>query len=117
VTIINSQIMSMSENFMIFLTYSSFLQLVTMWKAAAGQKPPIAGAKPVLAPKPVNVAAKDPDDWDTDPDFVNDVSEKEQRWGAKTVADSGHVGSVNINKLRQEVTHFSHSHFVFNAYT
>ena len=27
----------------------------------------------------------DDDDWDTDADFVNDVSEKEQRWGAKTV--------------------------------
>ena len=23
------------------------------------------------------------DDWDTDPDFVNDVSEKQQRWGNK----------------------------------
>lgn len=30
------------------------------------------------------------DDWETDPDFVNDVSEKEQRWGAKTVKGSGH---------------------------
>jgi cortactin len=25
------------------------------------------------------------DDWDTDPDFVNDVSEKQQRWGNKGV--------------------------------
>ena len=32
-----------------------------------------------------DVGGDDDDDWDTDADFVNDVSEKEQRWGAKTV--------------------------------
>uniref|UniRef100_A0A3Q2DFL6 Cortactin n=1 Tax=Cyprinodon variegatus TaxID=28743 RepID=A0A3Q2DFL6_CYPVA len=48
-----------------------------MWKAAAGQN--------------IKVAVDDGgDDWETDPDFENDVSEKEQRWGAKTVAGSGH---------------------------
>lgn len=49
-----------------------------MWKASAGHT--------------VSVTQDDggADDWETDPDFVNDVSEKEQRWGAKTVQGSGH---------------------------
>ncbi|KAH7932940.1 hypothetical protein HPB49_005239 [Dermacentor silvarum] len=45
------------------------------------------------------------DDWETDPDFVNDVTEEEQRWGSKTVEGSGHVAdAVNINELREQVT-------------
>ncbi|XP_044539339.1 src substrate protein p85-like [Gracilinanus agilis] len=49
-----------------------------MWKASAGHS--------------ISVSQDDggADDWETDPDFVNDVSEKEQRWGAKTVQGSGH---------------------------
>uniref|UniRef100_A0A224YUV4 Cortactin n=1 Tax=Rhipicephalus zambeziensis TaxID=60191 RepID=A0A224YUV4_9ACAR len=44
------------------------------------------------------------DDWETDPDFVNDVTEEEQRWGSKTVEGSGHVTeSVNIAELREQV--------------
>lgn len=43
------------------------------------------------------------DDWETDADFVNDVTEKDSRWGAKTVAGSGHQGSVSLEALRQEV--------------
>uniref|UniRef100_A0A8C1X2Q1 Cortactin n=1 Tax=Cyprinus carpio TaxID=7962 RepID=A0A8C1X2Q1_CYPCA len=62
-----------------------------MWKAAAGQS--------------VSVAEDDGgDDWETDPDFENDVSEKEQRWGAKTVAGSGHQEHINIHKLRERVS-------------
>ncbi|XP_042265522.1 src substrate cortactin-like isoform X4 [Thunnus maccoyii] len=62
-----------------------------MWKAAAGQS--------------VNVAVDDGgDDWETDPDFENDVSEKEQRWGAKTVAGSGHQEHINIHRLRETVS-------------
>lgn len=40
-----------------------------MWKAAVGRD--------------VNVDASptNDDDWETDPNFVNDVSEQEQRWG------------------------------------
>ncbi|KAK2565317.1 Src substrate cortactin [Acropora cervicornis] len=45
----------------------------------------------------------DDDDWETDPDFVNDVSEQEQRWGAKTVEGSGHHESISINDLRKGV--------------
>lgn len=37
-----------------------------MWKAATNVK----------APEPAEA-----DDWETDPDYVNDVSEQEQRWG------------------------------------
>nr|XP_045003488.1 hematopoietic lineage cell-specific protein [Jaculus jaculus] len=44
------------------------------------------------------------DDWDTDPDFVNDISEKEQRWGAKTVAGSGRTEHINIHQLRSKVS-------------
>ncbi|XP_042564022.1 src substrate cortactin isoform X5 [Clupea harengus] len=62
-----------------------------MWKAAAGQS--------------VKVAVDDGgDDWETDPDFENDVSEKEQRWGAKTVEGSGHQEHINIHDLRNKVS-------------
>ncbi|PNJ63821.1 HCLS1 isoform 2 [Pongo abelii] len=37
------------------------------------------------------------DDWDTDPDFVNDISEKEQRWGAKTIEGSGRTEHIKID--------------------
>lgn len=36
----------------------------------------------------------DDDDWETDPDFVNDVTEEEQRWGAKTIAGSGRTAGA-----------------------
>lgn len=52
-----------------------------MWKASAGH----------------NVALQnkaDDDDWETDPDFVNDVTEEEQRWGAKTIAGSGRTAGA-----------------------
>ncbi|CDW51776.1 src substrate cortactin; repeat in hs cortactin [Trichuris trichiura] len=42
------------------------------------------------------------DDWDTDPDFVNDVSEKESRWGSKTVEGSGLQGAIDLEKVRQD---------------
>lgn len=62
-----------------------------MWRAAAGQS--------------VNVAVEEgADDWETDPDFENDVSEKEQRWGAKTVEGSGHQEHIDIHRLRETVS-------------
>ncbi|NXW10741.1 SRC8 protein, partial [Fregetta grallaria] len=61
-----------------------------MWKATVGHT--------------VSVNQDDgADDWETDPDFVNDVSEKEQRWGAKTVKGSGHQEHINIHQLRENV--------------
>uniref|UniRef100_A0A3B5QAN6 Hematopoietic cell-specific Lyn substrate 1 n=1 Tax=Xiphophorus maculatus TaxID=8083 RepID=A0A3B5QAN6_XIPMA len=47
-----------------------------MWKSVVGHD--------------VNVkVAAEGDDWETDPDFENDVSEQEQRWGAKSIEGSG----------------------------
>uniref|UniRef100_A0AAX7VV15 SH3 domain-containing protein n=1 Tax=Astatotilapia calliptera TaxID=8154 RepID=A0AAX7VV15_ASTCA len=67
------------------------IRFTNMWKAAAGQS--------------VNVSVDDGgDDWETDPDFENDVSEKEQRWGAKTVAGSGHQEHIDIHRLRETVS-------------
>lgn len=62
-----------------------------MWRAAAGQN--------------VSMSNDDGgDDWETDPDFENDVSEKEQRWGAKTVLGSGHQEHIDIHRLRETVS-------------
>ncbi|VDM54779.1 unnamed protein product [Angiostrongylus costaricensis] len=63
---------------------------MSLWRATIG-------AKPSVPPKP----EKD-DEWETDPDFVNDISEKASRWGAKTVEGSGHQEHFNMNDLRQE---------------
>ncbi|XP_070383421.1 src substrate cortactin [Dermacentor albipictus] len=65
---------------------------MSTWKAAVGTD--------------LKVQSQDvDDDWETDPDFVNDVTEEEQRWGSKTVEGSGHVAdAVNINELREQVT-------------
>ncbi|XP_076845244.1 src substrate cortactin isoform X4 [Brachyhypopomus gauderio] len=62
-----------------------------MWKAASGRSVSVT----------VDEGA---DDWETDPDFENDVTEKEQRWGAKTVEGSGHQEHINIHKLREKVS-------------
>ncbi|CAM4487235.1 unnamed protein product [Lepidochelys olivacea] len=62
-----------------------------MWKAAVGH----------------NVAVKEEsqgDDWDTDPDFVNNISERDQRWGAKTIEGSGRAEHINIHQLRSKVS-------------
>ncbi|CAF4840892.1 unnamed protein product [Pieris macdunnoughi] len=55
-----------------------------MWKAATD----------VVAPPPAEA-----DDWETDPDFVNDVTEQEQRWGP----GGRHVEAIDMAKLREEV--------------
>lgn len=63
-----------------------------MWKATAGlplDKNHIPGVE----------AAAD-DDWETDPDFINDVSEQEQRWGSKTIEGSGRTaGAIKLVSL------------------
>jgi len=52
-----------------------------MWKASAGHQ--------------INQAPQaDDDDWDTDPNFVNDITEEEQRWGSKTIEGSGRTGGA-----------------------
>lgn len=70
------------------------------------------GTKPPPPPKPV----LEDDDWETDPDFLvyrhflnwfmnfqNNLSEKERRWGAKTVVGSGHQESIRLDRLRDDV--------------
>mmetsp|Transcript_13867 Transcript_13867/g.17445 ORF Transcript_13867/g.17445 Transcript_13867/m.17445 type:complete len:96 (+) Transcript_13867:58-345(+) len=48
-----------------------------------------------------NAAAEDDDDWDTDVDAVNDISEKEQRWGSKEIQpDREHF---SVSALRENV--------------
>ncbi|CAL9682861.1 unnamed protein product [Knipowitschia caucasica] len=43
------------------------------------------------------------DDWETDPDFENDITEQEQRWGAKTIEGSGRKEHISVADLRQKV--------------
>lgn len=52
-----------------------------MWKASVGHNI-------------VSQNKNDDDDWETDPDFVNDVNEEEQRWGSKTIAGSGRTAGA-----------------------
>ncbi|KRZ67253.1 Src substrate cortactin [Trichinella papuae] len=43
------------------------------------------------------------DDWETDPDFVNDLSEKDRRWASRAVKDSlDRIDNVDMEKVRQE---------------
>ncbi|XP_001360062.2 hematopoietic lineage cell-specific protein [Drosophila pseudoobscura] len=61
-----------------------------MWKASAGHQ--------IQA-----TSAAEDDDWETDPDFINDVNEQEQRWGSKTIDGSGRTaGAIDMDKLREE---------------
>lgn len=62
-----------------------------MWKSTAGRD------------IDVSIAPEGDDDWETDPDFVNDVSEQEQRWGSKTVEGSGRsAAAIDMRQLREE---------------
>ena len=50
----------------------------------------IAKGQPVLS--------TDIDDWETDPDYIRDMDEMDQRWGAKRT-----IGSVDMNDLIEQV--------------
>lgn len=52
-----------------------------MWKAAVGTKIEV-------------LPSGGDDDWDTDPNFVNDVTEEEQRWGSRTIEGSGRTAGA-----------------------
>ena len=54
---------------------------------------------------PKKDAVAQDDEWDSDPNFVNDVSEKDQRWGKqKTIEDEKpQADSVNMTEFRQKV--------------
>ncbi|CAH1134894.1 unnamed protein product [Ceutorhynchus assimilis] len=61
-----------------------------MWKAATGQNIVIS-------------QNTEDDEWETDPDFINDVDEQQQRWGSTTVEGSGRTaGAIDMAKLRRE---------------
>jgi len=49
-----------------------------------------------------NIKSSGADDWDTDPNYVNDVSEKDQRWGSKELGGKPKE-VVNMNELRAKV--------------
>ena len=50
---------------------------------------------PVTIPK---VGDDSDDDWETDPDYVNNMSEEQQRWGG-----ARDTGVLDMDKLRQEI--------------
>ena len=62
-----------------------------MWKSTVGQT---IATSSEYAKKMMLENSNDPDEWDTDPDFVNNVSEKDQRWGSKTIQGSGRLDAV-----------------------
>ena len=51
-----------------------------MWKSTVGV--------------PLKITDSPDDEWETDPDFENNVSEEEQRWGSKTIPGSGRIGDA-----------------------
>ena len=40
----------------------------------------------------------DDDDWETDPDYVNDMTEEQQRWGG-----ARDTGVIDMNQLREQI--------------
>ncbi|CAF1117082.1 unnamed protein product, partial [Didymodactylos carnosus] len=43
------------------------------------------------------------DDFDTDPSYVNDVDEKQQRYGSQTVPGSGHTDHVDFESVQEKM--------------
>ena len=50
-----------------------------MWKAAAGSNVNVPTVKSLTK-------VDDDDDWDTDPNYINNVTEEQQRWGGGRTA-------------------------------
>ena len=51
---------------------------------------------PAIVPK--HLGGDDDDDWETDPDFVNTMSEEQQRWGG-----ARDTGVLDMDKFREEI--------------
>jgi len=49
-----------------------------------------------------NIKSSGDDDWETDASYVNDISEKDQRWGSKEIGGKAKE-VVNMNELRTKV--------------
>ena len=52
-------------------------------------------AMPAIVPKHLG---DDDDDWETDPDYVNTMSEEQQRWGG-----ARDTGVLDMDKFREEI--------------
>jgi hypothetical protein len=52
-----------------------------MWKATLSARNPPSGPSAVAPASAVLARNGDDDDWETEPDFVNEMSEEQQRWG------------------------------------
>ena len=50
---------------------------------------------PAIIPRPGD---EDDDDWETDPDFVNNMSEEQQRWGG-----ARDTGTIDMDAFRRDV--------------
>ena len=70
-----------------------------MWKSAVGNKTDakakMVNDEVVIVPE-ISKAADD--DWETDPDYVNDVTEESQRWGG-----ARDTGVLDMDKFREEM--------------
>ena len=70
-----------------------------MWKSAVGNKTDakakMVNDEVVIVPEMSNAAD---DDWETDPDYINDVTEESQRWGG-----ARDTGVLDMNKFREEM--------------
>eukprot|EP01092_Planopodium_desertum_P001035 TRINITY_DN11505_c0_g1_i1.p2 TRINITY_DN11505_c0_g1~~TRINITY_DN11505_c0_g1_i1.p2 ORF type:complete len:102 (+),score=16.93 TRINITY_DN11505_c0_g1_i1:62-367(+) len=44
--------------------------------------------------------AEDDGDWETEKDYVNDISEKEQRWGSKILMKPPDAAAVRLDEVR-----------------
>ena len=49
-------------------------------------------------PAIVPSVGQDDDDWETDPDYVNNMSEEQQRWGG-----ARDTGVLDMDKFREEI--------------
>jgi len=49
--------------------------------------------------KNIKKEQQDDDDWETDPDYVNDVSEQEQRWGGR----KRDAGAIDMDQFRKDI--------------
>ncbi|KAI9143513.1 hypothetical protein BKA69DRAFT_1062340 [Paraphysoderma sedebokerense] len=81
------------------------------WKAAVGS----SESKKVLTAKAA--LEKRDDDWETDGDFVNDVAEKNTRWGSKTnpATLNAKEETVDMKNLLNKVVE-THNEVVKNEY-
>ena len=64
-----------------------------MWKSTTGNNIPSQASK-------LNT---DDDDWETDPNYINDVSEQDQRWAPGAKDNSSPKAPTNMTGLTKQV--------------